>query len=366
MFPAALRPFVASLGLAGIWVARAAEPEPPQKMAPVRVAGDVPLVKLGEIPLQTGRFGVEAVWHDNYLYVIAGGASFAEIFDTVERVDLRTQQSAPFVKLKQPRLFHRAVVDQRKIYVLGGRYFDPSSGSNFDPLLSPHGPRGPVRPNDPLSETFLDSVEIIDLDRGTVAAGPRMPVAKAHFAAAVHDHKLYVIGGQKARGTQTVNTNTVEILDLATGKWSNGIPMPTPRAAQAAVVGELILVPGGYTGTTALSVMEFFNPAEKAWKTLPDLCASRSAYSMAFLGKHLFLFGDYDATDEILAYNLATRQSSIFTLDYRRARHSATVVGDGLIYVVGGRRIASGPALDLVQVFALRTDPRAAKAGVAH
>jgi len=68
---------------------------------------------------------------------------------------------------------------------------------------------------------------------------------------------------------------------------------------------------------------------------------------------HLFLFGDYDSPERLLAYNLKTRQSETFTLGYTAARHTAAVVADGQIYVIGGRVDRATDPIRAIQVFAL-------------
>lgn len=284
-------------------LAAATAPAPAQKMDPVVVGADVPLVKLGEFSMSKARFGAAAVADDAYLYVIGGADQ--EVYDDIERIDLRTLKSEPFGKLKRARLFHRAVVHDRKIHVLGGRYFETHAAavleSDFTRSRNPGFPTRTPRATMPAS-LFVGEVEVVDLERRTVRQAAAMPVPKAHFGTAIFERKLYVIGGQKLKAAYVANTGSVEVFDFSTGQWSEGVPMPTARQAQAAVVGDLIVVPGGYTGQMPVSTVELFSPKEGVWRKLPDLSVTRSAFSMAHLGKHLFLFGDYDATDEILSY----------------------------------------------------------------
>ena len=167
--------------------------------------------------------------------------------------------------------------------------------------------------------------------------------------------KIHVIGGFVRSGAKAVRTNSTVVFDLMTQRWSPGVPMPTPREAEAALVdGPEIVVPGGYNGVSALADVECFNLRDGTWRTLPPLCRPASAHSLAFLGHHLFLFGHYDAPEQCIAYDLRTRQSETISVPFRGARHSAAVVHQGRIYVIGGRGDESPKAFDLVQVFALR------------
>jgi hypothetical protein len=145
----------------------------------------------------------------------------------------------------------------------------------------------------------------------------------------------------------------MHILDLATQRWSAGPPMPTSRVAFGTVVTGVIVVPGGYNGRRSLNVVEAFNPRQQVWHTLPPLSQSTSASSLVFLDRYLFMFGDFDALDQITAYDLKAKTSETYTLRYSSARHTAAVEHEGKIYVVGGK-LAFPSALDYIQVYELR------------
>lgn len=181
-----------------------------------------------------------------------------------------------------------------------------------------------------------------------------MPIGKAFFGAVNYSGKLFVIGGKKTVGAAIANTNSVEIYDPERNRWAKGVPMPTPRQCAAVVGGDLILVPGGYNGTTKLANFEFFSPKEGAWKKLPDLPERISATALAQLGKYLLFFGDYDLTDSVFVFDLAKRSGESFSFGYTPARHAAAVVHQERVYVVGGAISPSNSALDEIQVFALR------------
>ncbi len=311
----------------------------PTLLPAVKVSADVPLVKVGEHTMRTPRFGPAAVVHGDAIYTIGGAAGPSGAESSIERFDVKTGRSEAFTELKQPRLWHNAVLVGNKIYVLGGSVPTSRTDSNG-------GPRTGL--------ALDDSVEIVDVETRQVTAGPRMRAGRNQFGCVVAGGKIYVIGGMHAGTMRAAATNTVDVLDLATGKWSAGTPMPTPRLPAAALVdGGFIVVPGGYTGTRALDVVEVYDPKRNTWSTLPPLARSRSAHSIVFLGSHLFLFGDYSDPQELLAYNLKTKNSEIFTLGYTPARHNAVVKHGEKIYVIGGRAHRDDVGLDLIQVFAL-------------
>ncbi len=60
------------------------------------------------------------------------------------------------------------------------------------------------------------------------------------------------------------------------------------------------------------------------------------------------------AVGELVAYDLVTKKSASFTLDYNKARHTAAIVHEGKAYVVGGRVVTDAESVDYLQVYALR------------
>jgi hypothetical protein len=132
--------------------------------------------------------------------------------------------------------------------------------------------------------------------------------------------------------------------------------MPTPRSSSdaAIVTGPFIVLPGGYDGSLALDKVEAYNPRENKWIILPPLCRDSSAHATVFFGRYLFLFGNYAAPEELIAYDLSTKTSQAFTLQYTPARHTAAVALGDKIYVIGGKPYKYSVPLDSIQVFKLR------------
>jgi hypothetical protein len=76
------------------------------------------------------------------------------------------------------------------------------------------------------------------------------------------------------------------------------------------------------------------------------------------LGNYIFLFGNYDPADQILAYDLATHTSTVVKNGFTPASQSTAVALNGMIYVVGGtngggRQRSIRHFMDDIQVFAL-------------
>ena len=289
----------------------------------------IALQKVGEYQLQSPRQGAAAIAHSGLIYILGGGD--LELLTDIERFDPRTHRSEKIYDKLIPRRYHRAVEFKGKIYLFGGL---------GNPL--------PGRPYQ-----YQDTVEIYDIATNTVTRGQSMPEARAHMATAILDDKVFVCGGVKLRGHQRVHTTRVDLYDPATDRWSEGVPMSTPREGQAITVGNRLIVPAGFRTNTELSLIEFFAPEENAWKTLPSLARPMSAFSLIALDQHLFFFGDYVNVDLVLAYDLSARQTVPVIAKFEGYRHSAAVVSDRKIFVIGGNNDTSGHASDLIQVFTL-------------
>jgi hypothetical protein len=285
------------------------------------------------------RFGAAAVVVGELIYIVGGANAGNWELDSIERLDSRTGFSEPFGRLKTGRIWPRAAVDGRTMYVLGG------ASSRRDAA-------GRMR------QRADESVELVDLSTGQIARGPDLPEPRRSFGCVLLGGRIFVFGGVGQTETSVRQSRSTWILDLKTQRWSEGKPMATPRETEAAVVdGPLVVVAGGYNGVQALADVEVFDPGNGTWNRLPPLCRPTSAHSLARLGHQLYLFGHYDEPAQCLAYNLRTKQSEVIAAPFTGARHSAAVVVGDRLYVIGGRHDASAEALDLVQVFTRRKQP---------
>lgn len=325
------------------------------------VSARVPLVKVGDFKMRESRVAAAAVTDGRYIYIIGGQDSGGHILKSVERFDPQSGKSEPFAELRHARLWHEAALHAGKIYVLGG--------SSEGLLLETLEFRDTLRVSreqhalDNINEASLPvpgsmdlegTMEVLDLATRRVSDGKPMPDARNQFACVTLGDDLYVIGGRREYFGRPSYTNTVVIYSFRTGRWRNGIPMPTPRASAGALVdGPFVVVPGGYDGMKTLDAVEAFDPRGQRWIILPRMCRTSSAHSVAFLGHSLFLFGNYVAPDELIALDLRTKQSESFTLQYKPARHTAVVVVGERIYVLGGKVSKDAKAVDYIQVFAL-------------
>jgi N-acetylneuraminic acid mutarotase len=169
--------------------------------------------------------------------------------------------------LPEGRFRHDAVSLDDRLYVVGGRTFQPTVRSYaYDP----------------------------ETGRSTLIAG--LPTVQNGGAAVALRGRVWVVGGASAFG---VAVSTVQAYDPISNTWQVMAPMASPRRDPVAVViGDEIVVAGGDDGE-ALQTVEIFNPATGAWRPAPSMPEARTgAVGVAWQGR-LYLAGGRDATGEV-------------------------------------------------------------------
>lgn len=278
---------------------------------PVR-APTAPIVKV-EVPLRlhVARYGAALVADGRYIYVVGGANTHGQSIGEIERLDLERNTSEIVARLAIPRRNHAVAISNGQLYVVGG-YRGSSIRS---------------------SRVFEDSMEIVDLASGTSRFGPPLPTAKANFGCVAIGSRLYVFGGAKVRNGHIVDTNSVEVFDLNQNRWSVGMTMPTARECAATVVTGFAIVAGGTRSRRELRDVEVYIPTENIWRILPPLHRATSTTSATLADHYLLLFGETD----LIAYDLKTKRSEPYALDYQATRGSTAIAHNGRIYVVGGQ-----------------------------
>lgn len=202
-------------------------------------------------------------------------------------------------------------------------------------------------------------MESIDLATGQVAKELDLPEARSGFGLVRSGHNILLIAGTAGRRGNPVYTNTILQLDLVTRKWTRAGAAPSIGAASFVRVGEgHYIAAGGYDGRQAQDRIYAFSEAQRTWKELPALCQPVSSSAAAHLGGYLFFFGSYDEPEDIVIYNLVTKNSESFRLGYTPARSAAATATDRFIYVVGGKVSKEAQPNNQIQIFELVARPR--------
>lgn len=175
------------------------------------------------------------------LYVI-GGQTDANVayVRTVYAYDPATEEWTRRADMPTARSAGAAVTINGKIYVAGGR---PPRGADFAVY-------------DPEADTW----EVL----------PNLPTQRNHLAAVTVDGLLYVIGGRFEGGFTSVQTDTVEVYDPATGEWRQGAAMLKPRGGVNSVVAEGCIHVFGGEGSAAdpngvYPDHDLYNPVTDEW-----------------------------------------------------------------------------------------------------
>jgi N-acetylneuraminic acid mutarotase len=219
------------------------------------------------------------------LYATGGGGgrtfTFGDALPTLYAYDAAADRWTRKADMPAPRWGHGAAVVDGKLYVVGGIGGDePSPVLEYDP----HGDQWAIRaalptPRDHLGVIAVGeqiyaiggrrqgknvaAVEVYDpaTDRWTTAAP--LPTPRSGMAVGFVGGRIAAIGGEDMRFFLGKVFPAHERYDPAKGRWSAGLPPPTPRhGAAAAVVNNRLYVIGGATRHGAFSVISWSRAVE--------------------------------------------------------------------------------------------------------
>ena len=217
----------------------------------------------------------------------------------------------------------------------------------------------PVDPN-----AAIKSAEIFDAATGKWKPTNGLATPRTgHTATVLDDGRVLVVGG--------IAVNSAELYDPATGAWSPAGTVSGNRFNHTAtrLLDGKVLIAGGFAGadTPSLASAELYDPATNSWSVTAPMAGNRGAHTASLLadGKVLVAAGNAatlyrrsasDATTTTAAagfgttttsgegevataelYDPTTRSwSATGALKAARSSHTATVLKDGRVLVVGG------------------------------
>ncbi len=175
----------------------------------------------------------------------------------------------------------------------------------------------------------------------------------AHTQTRLPDGRVLIAGGlQSAKGLLPPANNDVEIFDPQTGSFKVVAQMKTVRGAHTATLladGRVVFI-GGTPGTK----VDIFNPRTARIEPGGDVLASRGAHTATLLPdgrillvggmRHAVTYHDGDFHPEwrylnsMEVYDVRTKSSRVLKapLKVPRRGHTATLLGDGRVLVIGG------------------------------
>lgn len=116
------------------------------------------------------------------------------------------------------------------------------------------------------------------------------PNARTEVAVVALFNKLYIFGGFGEKGI----TNQVDVLDMKTGIWSVGFPMPEALHHTAAVTlnGKIYLVGGFRSGMwTPTDSLYEFDPKANRWTKKASMPTERGALAAGVVNGRIYAIG---------------------------------------------------------------------------
>ena len=321
---------------------------------------------------------------NGFVLAVGGESQSPAVLDTAEYFNPATGQwKATANKLSRARVAHTATLLTGGDVMIAGGYSTPSQPVTdvdvYDPLADKwkttnsmktarFGHTATMLTNRKVlvaggvgaNGAALSSAEIFDAPSQTWTLEPNaMPQARAfHSASLLPNGSLFVVGGFASLSGAANNVGIVYSPDSRL--WASAGTFGEARGAHTATIlaNARVLIAGGASDgslTSALSTVEFFDPAVGKWltqgSTLNQLRYDHTATLLAN-GKVLFA-GGRDSNGSMKSVELYDPATDTWTqtsdMNVPRADHTATLLRNGKVLVAGG--INSGTILDSAEVY---------------
>jgi N-acetylneuraminic acid mutarotase len=303
-------------------------------IAPARSESAPPGAWVLKAPMPAIRNEVAATALGGKVYVLGGniGGGAADLARN-EEYDPATDQWRVRWPLPRGANHMNAVAVNGKIYAIGGfadaRHVNPVDGVfEFDPAanswrtLAPlSGPRGSVAVAAVDGKIHaiggrgpdfkpVATHQVLDPATGKWSEAAPLPgKARDHTATIAVDGKIHVIGGRFGEPTETTDMHLV--YDPATNAWSTAAPLPAPRSSLAvALYKGLILVVGGETDTKSLTDNDGYDVKVDRWVKLAPLPMPRHGIAAATVGNLAYFAGGAQGvggngtSDQLFAFSM--------------------------------------------------------------
>lgn len=267
--------------------------------------------------MATPRYNHAATLLPNGKMLVTGGYDSVTYFSSAELYDPATDRWAPAGNMSVARLYHTATLLRNgKVLVVGGTYGPDLSASAelYDPTTNTWSSAGSLG-----TARYLHTATLLNNGKVLVAAGatgtPALKSAELYDPATntwsatgslatersnptanlLPSGKVLLAGGSNALGV----VGSAELYDPATETWSAAGNMIDPRIAHTAISGLLptgqVLVAGGHNGTSYFASAEVYDPATNSWSTTGSLAITRAYHSATLLsnGRMLIVGGEF-------------------------------------------------------------------------
>ena len=319
-------------------------------------------------PLNVAReYHTATVLDDGRVLVVGGRTSSLAVTGSVELFDPETNSWTDAAELNMPRWHHTAtLLEDSRVLVAGGHDGDGPVGTSevYNPSTDEWTQVVNMRVGRVMhtatrllngrvlavggggTDVLFNSAEIYNPNTNSwTLTGSMQTTRTAHTETLLLANGLVVvIGGRSDSGL----LSSVEIFNPNTGNWTVRNSMSTARALHTAtkVPGGIIVVGGLGASETPQASVELFNPDDNTWTSLSSMSVDRQLHTTSFLQSGLLLSaGGYGADvtgsgalESAEFYNRGLDQwNTAPSLTSRRQSHTASVLQDGRVLVVGGR-----------------------------
>jgi N-acetylneuraminic acid mutarotase len=178
---------------------------------------------------------------------------------------------------------------------------------------------------------------------------PETPTLRDGPSAAVLGDRVVLVGGIQAfyaDFTKARSLATVEVFDVASGRWSRwpDLPEPLNHVGIATVDGTLYAL-GGLTNEWRLGSASAkawrFDEQRRRWRPLADMPTARGGAGIAVVGDRIYVAGGISknvSLDAMESYDTRTGRWSEHAPMPTRRDHAGMTASGGVIYAAAGRR----------------------------
>jgi hypothetical protein len=177
---------------------------------------------------------------------------------------------------------------------------------------------------------------------GSIKPTGDMGVARAcHSSTLLANGKVLIAGGMER---DNVVTASVEMYDLATGRFSTAGEMTSKRVCHMAITlgnGKVLIV-GGYGQSELLDSAELYDPSTGKFTLTGSMSEKRGGFTATLLKNGKVLITGGSNTSWLASTELYDPSKGTFApagnMTVLRAAHTATLLADGKVLITGGDR----------------------------
>ena len=339
--------------------------------------------------LNTARRGHTATLLPNGMVLVAGGTGGGAALNSAELYDPATGTWTTTGPMNAARYEHTAtLLPSGKVLVAGGlnggalnsaELYDPATGTwtttgpmnaaryEHTATLLPNGKVlivngfgvGGSLGNAELYDPATEACEFVPGDSGWETGG--------HTATLMPDGRVYIGGGYNTKYAFTFNTElmfyhagSVYIPDEIAWTWTSNLNSRFGHTATLLPSGK-VLVAAGFAGSFNSGSADLYDPVTGKWTNTGPLNTVRAYHTATLLpnGKVLVAGGTfadsnggYGYVDSAELYDPATETwTNTGPLNTARANHTATLLPNGKVLVVGGMSGTFGNALNTAELY---------------